>query len=181
MNLPNIPTRLWELSGEIAKLESVIVALLEDESLTNEEREIQLEQAVALRLKTSENFSTKAEQLAAYIRHQEALAEARKAEAKRIYALAKQAENQANRLRQYLLNQMVATGNTRIDGVSVKVGVRKKPPLVKINCNLSELPDEYVKIEYTPKLAEIRKLLKSPKRVEWATFETNRGYSLTIK
>lgn len=70
-------------------------------------------------LETGESFKVKAEQVARYIRYQEALAEARKAEARRIRDLATQAENQAARLRKYLTNQMMLSGVNRIDGVFV--------------------------------------------------------------
>jgi hypothetical protein len=82
------PTRLWELSEALAELETAIALISEDDSLSDEERETQLEQAFTQWLETGESFREKAEQVAAYIRHQEALIEARKAEAKRIRTLA---------------------------------------------------------------------------------------------
>jgi hypothetical protein len=80
--------RLWELSDSIRELEESIAAILEDDSLSEETHETKLQQAFSQWLATGESFKIKAEQVAAYIRHQEALAEARKAEAKRIRALA---------------------------------------------------------------------------------------------
>ena len=77
--------------------------------------------------------SIKIEQVASYIRHQEALAEARKTEAKRIQALAKQAENGATRLRKYLVAQMLRSDVKKIDGTTVKIGLRKKQPQILIN------------------------------------------------
>ena len=97
-------SRLWELSNEIQQLETAIALILEDETLPDEDKETKVQQAFNQWLSAGESFKLKAEQVAAYIRHQEALAEARKAEAKRIRALAEQAENQANRLRKYLIN-----------------------------------------------------------------------------
>ena len=94
----NQSTRLWELSEEIQQLEREIAAIQENETLTDEERETQLEQAFDQWLQTGESFKVKAEQVAGFIRHQEALAEARKAEARRIRNLAEQAENSATRL-----------------------------------------------------------------------------------
>ena len=176
-------TRLWQLSEILEDLEAAITAIADDDTLTDEERETQLEQAFTDWLKAGDSFRDKAEQVAAYIRHQEALAEARKQEAKRIRTLAEQAENQANRLRRYLLNQMLLTGNTRIDGTTVKIGLRKKQPRIMINCDPSELPPEYVKVEYTPKLAKIKDLLKSgdANGVNWAFMSESHEYSLTIR
>jgi hypothetical protein len=175
--------RLWQLSEIIAELEAAIIAIADDDTLTDEERETKLEQAFTQWLEAGDSFRDKAEKTAAYIRHQEALAEVRKQEAKRIRTLAEQAENQANRLRRYLLNQMLLTGNTRIDGTTVKVGLRKKPPRVMINCDYSELPPEYVKVEYTPKLSKIKDLLNSEGAygVNWAYMSESHEYSVTIR
>jgi hypothetical protein len=179
----NKQTRLWQLSEIIEELETAIALIQEDDTLTDEQRETKLEQAFTDWLEVGESFRFKAEQVAAYIRHQEALAEARKQEAKRIRTLAEQAENQANRLRRYLLNQMLATGNTRIDGATVKIGLRQKPPRVMINCDYSELPTEYVNVEYTPKLSKIKELLKAEAAsgVNWAFMSESHEYSLTIR
>ena len=100
-------TKLWELSDEIQQLENAISAIADDESLSDEERETKLQTTFAQWLATGESFKVKAEQVARFIRHQEALAEARKAEARRIQTLAKQAENGAARLRKYLIDQMI--------------------------------------------------------------------------
>jgi hypothetical protein len=179
----NKQTRLWQLSEVIEDLETAITTIADDENLSDEERETKLEQAFTQWLEAGDSFREKAEQVAAYIRHQEALAEARKQEAKRLRTLAEQAENQANRLRRYLLNQMLLTGNTRIDGVSAKVGLRKKPPRVMISCDYSELPTDYVNIEYTPKLAKIKEMLKSEAAsgVNWAFMSESHEYSVTIR
>ena len=176
-------TRLWQLSEVIEELETAIATIQEDETLTDDERETKLEQAFTDWLKAGDSFREKAEQVANYIRHQEALAQARKQEAKRIRTLAEQAENQANRLRRYLLNQMLLTGNTRIDGRTAKIGLRKKQPRVMIRCDYSELPPEYVKIEYTPKLSKIKDLLKSEgaDQVDWAFMSDSHEYSVTIR
>jgi hypothetical protein len=174
-------TRLWELSEVIEELENAIALISEDETLSDEERESKLEQAFTQWLEAGDTWRDKAEQVGAYIRHQEALVTARKAEAKRIRTLAEQAENQANRLRHYLTNQMLRTGQTRIDGVTVKVGLRKKPPRVLIRCDYSELPPEYVKVEYTPKFTEIKALLKTDQTIDWAFLSESHEYSVTIR
>jgi hypothetical protein len=78
---------------------------------------------------------------------------------------------------------MLLTGNTRIDGVSAKVGLRKKPPRVMVRCDYSELPTEYVNVEYTPKLSKIKELLKSEAAngVDWAFMSESHEYSVTIR
>jgi hypothetical protein len=175
--------RLWELSEIISELETAIAAIHDDETLTDEERETKLEQAFTQWLTTGESFKTKAEQVAAYIRHQEALSEARKAEAKRIRTLAEQAENSAVRLRNYLTNQMIRSGVDRIDGTTVKIGLRRKPPRVMLAIPPEELPSEYVQIEYSPKLSKIKELLKADAQeaISWAFLSESHEYSVIIR
>jgi Siphovirus Gp157 len=179
----NQPTRLWELSEEIQQLEDAIATILENDSLTDEDRETKLEQAFSQWLSAGESFKSKAEQVAAYIRHQESLAEARKAEAKRIRTLAEQAENSATRLRRYLTNQMLLSGVDRIDGTTVKIGLRSKPPRVMLNVPPEKIPPEYVKVTYEPKLTLIKELLKVDAQglLGWASFSENHEYSVTIR
>jgi Siphovirus Gp157 len=176
-------TRLWELSNEIQQLEDAIALIQEDETLTDDDRENQLQQTFAQWLEAGESFKLKAEQVAAYIRHQEVLSEARKAEARRIRTLAEQAENQANRLRNYLTNEMLRSSVDRIDGTTVKIGLRKKPPRVLLNVDPSELPAEYVKVTYEPKLTKIKELLKryADSSIGWANLSENHEYSVTIR
>jgi predicted nucleotide-binding protein (sugar kinase/HSP70/actin superfamily) len=66
-------TRLWELSEEIQELEKAIALVLENESLSEEDKENTVQQAFNQWLEADLTFKTKAEQVAAYIRHQEAL------------------------------------------------------------------------------------------------------------
>ena len=177
----NQSIRLWELSDNIQQLENAIAVIQEDETLTDEDREIKLEESFNKWLETDESFKDKAEQVAAYIRHQEALAEARKTEAKRIQNLAKQAENGAARLRKYLVAQMIRSDVKKIDGVTVKMALRKKQPSVLINVPAEELPDEYVKVTHKPDLTKIRELLKSDSEISWASYSELQEYSVIIR
>ena len=176
-------TRLWELSEEIKQLEDAIALIADDETLTEEDRETKLQETFNQWLSKGESFKVKAEQVARYIRHQEALAEARKIEARRIRDLASQAENQSTRLRQYLTNQMMLSGVDRIDGVSTKISLRKKQPEVLLNVPPEKLPAEYVRLTYKPDLTKIRKLLKADAQgaIGWASLGEPHQYSVTIR
>ena len=112
---------------------------------------------------------------------QEALAEARKNEAKRIQTLAKQAENSATRLRKYLVAQMIRSDVKKIEGVTVKIGLRKKQSSVLINVPAEELPADYVKVTHKPDLTKIRALLKSDAEIDWASLSESQDYSVTIR
>ncbi|MGV2831635.1 siphovirus Gp157 family protein [Myxosarcina sp. GI1(2024)] len=175
-------TRLWELSEEIQQLEEAIASYVDDESLSDEARETKLEETFSRWLETGASFKVKAEQVARYIRHQEALATARKEEAKRIRELASQAENQANRLRHYLTNQMLLSRVDRIEGVATKIGLRKKPPQVMLNVPPEELPAEYVKVTHKPDLTKIKAAIKANKdAIDWACLNESHQYSVTIR
>ena len=175
-------TRLWELSEEIRQLENAISAIADDETLSDEDKETKLQKTFAQWLETGESFKVKAEQVARYIRHQEALSRARKEEARRIKELASQAENQAVRLRQYLVNQMVMSGVDRIEGVSTKIGIRKKPPQVLLKVPPEELPPEYVKVTHKPDLTKIKAALKTNEaEIAWAFLSESQEYSVTIR
>jgi hypothetical protein len=175
--------RLWELSEEIQDLENAIAQLTEDETLTEDERETKLQQAFNEWLEAGSTFKVKAGKVAAYIRHQDSLAEARKAEARRIRTLAEQAENQANRLRHYLKCEMLRSGVNRIDEATVKISLRKKPPRVLLNVPPDSLPTECVKITYEPRLTKIKELLKADANgaIDWASFSPSDEYSVTIR
>lgn len=175
--------RLWELSEEIRELENAIASIADDETLLEEKREVKLQEMFARWLSTGESFKVKAEQVARYIRHQEALAEVRKDEARRIRELGQQAENQAARLRQYLVNQMLMSGVNRIEGVTTKIGIRKKPPQVLLRVPPEELPVEYVRITHKPELTRIRAALKTDTEgaIDWASFSEDLEYSVTIR
>lgn len=177
----NQPTRLWELSDEIQQLEDAIALIQEDETISDEERENKLEKTFNQWLETEGSFKVKAEQVAAYIRHQEALTKARKEEAKKIQSLAKEAENQADRLRKYLTAQMIRSNVKRIDGVTVKIGLRKKQPTVLLNIPAEELPAEYVKVTHKPDLTKIRAALKGDTTIGWASLSEQYEYSVTIR
>ncbi len=176
-------TKLWELSDEIQQLAQAIADLIDNESLTDEEREIKLQATFATWLATGESFKSLAEQTARYIRHQEAIAEARKVEARRIQTLAKQAENGAARLRKYLIDQMIRSDVKKIDGTTVKIGLRKKQPAVLLNIPAEELPAEYVQVSYKPDLSKIRKRLKcdASGEIDWASLSESHEYSVTIR
>jgi hypothetical protein len=177
----NQTPRLWELSRDIEALESVIIEIADDETLTDEQRETELQRVFARWLGAGDSFRAKAEQVAAYIRHQEALTEARRQEYRRLRTLADQSENQAKRLRGYLSKQMLAAGQTRIDGVSATISLRKNPPRVLLNCDPSELPPDLVRVEYHPKLKAIKQLLEQNPDIEWAFLGTNEEYSVVIR
>jgi hypothetical protein len=174
-------TTLWQLSDDLLTLENFIEDIQEDETLSSEEKEAKIEEIFEKWLKTSDNFDHKALRVAAYIRHQESVAEARKKEAQRLITLSKQSQKQADRLRGYLISQMKLTGKTKIEGVDGKLSLRKLPAKVVIVGDPDFIPDEFLKVEISPRLNEIKKAIKSDPSIEWAYLEENPDYSLSIQ
>ena len=172
--------RLWELSGDVIILENLISELLEDDSIDDEKKEGLMTIAFSNWLQKEGDFEQKALQVAQYIKHQEALTEARKAEYRRLRALAEQAEKQAERLREYLVREMAKVNKTRIEGATGKLSLRKKPKKVLLNCEPQEIPSEFVKVEFSPKLNAIKDYLEKHPDCDWAYFSEGE-FTLFIK
>ena len=116
-----------------------------------------------------------------YIKYLEAVTSARKAEVKRLKALAESSEKQANKLREYLIREMQRVNKTKVEGVTCKLSMRKKQPRVCLNVEPEELPIEFQRVRVEANLTEIRKALKGQKELKWAFLSDLTEYSLMIK
>lgn len=88
-------------------------------------------------------FEKKIEQVALYIREQEHLAEIAQAEAIRLAALGKTRQSAVERLKQYLLDNMVKTETTKIAGELVTVATQLNNPKVVGDLDERTLGDIY--------------------------------------
>jgi hypothetical protein len=178
---PQNPTpKLWELSSEIEQLEDAIAEILDQDELSDEEREQQLELIFSQWLLADNNFDKKAISVAHFIKHLEALAEARKTEYRRLRNLAEQSDKQAERLRYYLASNLVKLNKKRIQGVAATVSLRKNPVKVILNCEPEQLPPEFQRVTVEPRLTAIKDYLKTH-TCEFATLSTEEKYSIMIK
>lgn len=173
--------KLWELSSEIVGLEAAIADTQENDELTDEEKDTAMSQLFEEWLTLGEDFDTKACQIAHYIKNLEALTEARRNEYRRLRELAEQSDKQAERLRGYLVSQMERTGKKRIQGSTANLSLRKKPAKVILNCDPELLPDDFKKVEVTPRLSAIKDYLKANPDCDFAALSTTEEYSVTIK
>ena len=173
--------KLWELSDEIVQLENLIEQIQDCDDLMESEKEERLNEVFSEWLTNDTQFDEKAEKVAHYIKYLEALTEARKAEAKRLKALAESSDKQANKLREYLIREMLRVNKTKVEGVSCKLSMRKKQPRVCLNVEPEELPIEFQRVRVEANLTEIRKALKGKKELKWAFFSENQEYSLMLK
>lgn len=174
-------TKLWELSAEIESLENQITEVQDDENLSEFEKDQLMGEILEVWLSTGKEFDAKVCKFAGYIKYLEALTEARKNEYRRLRELAEQSEKQAEKLRSYLVLNMQKLGKTKINGLSANLSLRKKPARVILNCEVEDLPEQFKRVEITPKLTAIKDFLKSSPDCEFASLSTIPEYSVMIK
>ena len=97
----------------------------------------------------SGELEIKATNVAMFIRNLEASADAIKVAEKAMADRRKLIESKANRLKEYLLENMVRTGITKIESPHFVLSVRKNPPAVDV-FNQEMIPDEYFDIPEPP-------------------------------
>jgi len=124
-------TTLYALSDEYLHL----VDLLDGGEMDVDEVERELD-------RISGEITHKAESIAGLIRWYQGLADMRKAEAKRMSESVASFEHQAERLKAYVLANMIATGHTRLDTGRFTLSVRQNPPSVAV-LDASAVPSEF--------------------------------------
>ncbi len=149
------------MSGEIISLEDQITDIQDREDLSESEKDKLMGEILETWLSTGKEFDFKACNVAAYVKHLEALAEARKNEYRRLRDLAEQSEKQAQQLRNYLLSNMQKLNKKKITGVYANLSLRKKPAKVVLNCPPEDLPATFMKVEISPRLSELKKHVQS--------------------
>jgi hypothetical protein len=107
----------------------------------------------------SGELEAKAISVAQFVRNLEASAEQIKAAEKSMADRRKAIEGRADRVRQYLLDNMLATGITKIECPYFKLAVRDNPPSVVIN-ELSLIPSSYMTDPPPPPPAPDKALIK---------------------
>jgi len=173
--------KLWELAEEVDRLEEILYEIENREDLTEGEREVYYKIAFDNWLSTAEDFDRKAENVACYIKHLEALTTARKTEYRRLRDLAEQSEKAGDRLREYLTENCLKAGKTSIKGIKANLTIRKKPARVILTCDPEELPPEFKKVETTARLNKIKDHLKENPDCDFALLSILEEFSLTIR
>ena len=118
------------------------------------------------------DMQEKCTNVAAFIRNTEALAEQIKQAEATMAARRKALENRADRIRQYLLENMLRTGITKIESPWFKIALAKNPPSVVVDDEdtLKFAHPEFVKVVTTESLdkAAIKEAIKAGQIVEGA-------------
>lgn len=97
----------------------------------------------------SGDLEVKATNVAMFVRNLEASADAIKQAEKQMADRRKALEAKAERIRSYLLDNMLRVGISKIDTPYFSLSVRKNPPAVEV-INLDAIPDEYLDIPPLP-------------------------------
>jgi hypothetical protein len=148
-------TTLYELSGQYLAL----AELADDPNMPPEALQDSLEGLEGA-------IEVKAQALLQVVAGMEGDTGAIDAEIKRLQERKRVIENRANRLRQYLFDNMQATGISKISCPLFAITLAKGRPVVVID-DASQIPPQYIKttITETPIKAEILKALKAGEAV----------------
>lgn len=164
--------RLYEITGDLLTLQSMLEDSVEDEVLNDTLEAVQ------------GDFDYKIEQYAKVIKNLEADTDALKNEAKRLTDKRKVLENNITRLKAAMFDAMKATGTSKVKGQLFTVAIQKnggKVPVIMAEGTTTEhLPDQLVKVVESPDLEAIREVLEAGKVVEGFSLG-ERGESLRIK
>lgn len=130
-----------------------------------------------------EEFDTKAENMARYIKDSIAKSEAIEAESKKLHARSKAIANRAERFKQYLVQCMTQMSKKKVDGVMAKITLRNNAPSIRFDnedafiAYLQESGKDdllkYKKLEI--RKAEVKKLLKQGETFDGVRLEPSRS------
>jgi hypothetical protein len=95
------------------------------------------------------DFELKATNVSMYVRNIEASVDAIKQAEKQMYERRKSLENKIDRLKEYLKDNMIRTGITKIDCPYFQLSLRNNPESVEV-INLDMIPPEYFDIPPLP-------------------------------
>lgn len=95
------------------------------------------------------DLKEKATNVAMYIRNLEASAEAIKKAESEMAARRKSLESKSEKIKQYLLDNMIRTGIEKIECPYFKIAVRENPDTLVVDAS-ADIPDEYYKLPPPP-------------------------------
>ncbi len=169
---------LFDLTSKLAAIEG----LLADGLPETPEAEAELDRVLAEELATREAVEDKAEAYCGLITELEALATARKAEADRVYKLAKVAEAQVERLRQALREALLRLNMRKLVTERYQIGLRKPGGKTPLEIDEFMVPAEFVTVETitNPNKDLIRQRLDAGEVLEFARY-LERQDSLVIR
>jgi hypothetical protein len=115
--------KLYELTAGWNRLREVLATATDPD-------EIASFQAAADEI--AQGIQDKAENIAVFVKELEAEAEALKAEEKSLKERRATVENKAERLSEYLMNELRLAGLNKVDGTRARISLRRNPPRVVV-------------------------------------------------
>lgn len=161
---------LYEVTGNILTLQELLESPLDDEDILKDTLEA-----------VQGEYEAKIEAYCKVIKNIEADMEAFKMEAKRLSEKAKMLENNRDRLKRAMFDSMKATNTPKIKAGVFNVAIQKnggKLPVI-VDVDTADLPSQCVKVQMSPDLEAIAKLIDSG-NTQYAHYG-ERGESLRIK
>lgn len=157
--------KLYELADNYNEL----MTLLDDEEVTAEELADTLDGI-------NDAIEVKVDNICRVRKYLESKVEVYKAEAKRLTALAKQAENNADGMKQYLDEQLKRMNIKKMDTELFKLSYRKSDTVNVLDINA--VPDEYKKITVAPDKTAIKKAIKEGKGIAGCELVVNQNLQI---
>ena len=146
-----------------------LLDLLDDETVSEEVVSEAIEKA-------GESIPESVDDFATFLRDLRGRAEIIKTEEKRLMTRRQALENLEKRLRDCAAFWMKKTDKLKIKGALNTLSLRKSESVVVDDLNA--LPSAYVKIEYNPQKAEIKKALKAGEKVAGAHLEQHESLNI---
>lgn len=158
---------IFELEADLVALE----ALLSEEASVDESGEINAQ--LAQWLEESEgNFADKVEGYCGLMGTITALADARKAEVRRLQELEQEARNKAERLRKVLREVLIRLGRDKVETARYKLRLQKAGGMQPLTIDeFAEMPEQFLQTIKTVDKAAIRAALESGKDLPFAKLE----------
>lgn len=154
---------------ELAENYNELLALLDNEEATTEELADTLDGI-------NDAIEVKVDNICRVRKYLEGKVEVYKAEAKRLTELAKQAENNADSMKNYLDEQLKRMNIKKMDTELFKLSYRKSDSVNVID--LDAVPDEYKRITIAPDKTAIKKAIKDGETVNGAELVVNQNLQI---
>ena len=154
---------------ELAENYNELLALLDNEEATAEELADTLDGI-------NDAIEVKVDNICRVRKYLEGKVEVYKAEAKRLTELAKQAENNADSMKNYLDEQLKRMNIKKMDTELFKLSYRKSDSVNVID--LDAVPEEYKRITIAPDKTAIKKAIKDGETVNGAELVVNQNLQI---
>lgn len=169
----------WTLPDELGELENALnnaynyAGAMRGEKMRDIKVRSILNEYIEEAIRTDQ-FKVALTKLAAIIKYEEMITEARKKESQRLAKLAGFSKNIGTELRKYLLETMKTHNLESVQGVNNRVYLGNGSPTVDIKIPDEHVPNEYCRIKKDPDKTKIKEMLKKYGNQEWCELVTNK-------